>query len=350
MEKKYEEIYAKIKDGITCGKYAIGSKLPSKREAADIFGVSVITVESAYELLISEGFVISMPRSGYYVCDPDSVIPRVETKKRTLYPRLDEPSFSSVIDFESSVWFKTVRKVMADYGNLLFEKAPARGCNILRNAIAAYLWRYRGMDANPYNIIVGSGAESLYENIVKILGNDVVYAIENPSYAQIRLTYGGMGCKLAALPLGNDGIESAALDSTAFGALHVTPFHSYPSGISTSLHKRREYLSFAKRYEAYVIEDDFDSEFFVKGRPIETLYSMAPERVIYLNTFSKSLSPAMRLGYMILPESLNKTYDAKLGKFSCSVPVMDQYVLAEFISSGNFERHLNRRRKQLIKI
>ena len=349
MTNKYQDIYQKIRQGIIDGKYSEGSKLPSKRAAADIFGVSVITVEAAYDLLTCEGFIVSRQRSGYYVCNPVSVIPRIAEEKFRNYPRLDEPTLSAKTDFESSVWFKSVRKVMLDYGDLLFERAPSRGCNVLRNAIAAYLWRYRGMNVNPYNIIIGSGAESLYENIIKILGTDITYAIEQPSYEQIRLTYSGMGCKLITLPLGDDGIESDALSNAECGALHVTPFHSYPSGISTSAQKRNEYISFAARCNAYIIEDDFFSEFYTHGRPIKTLYSLDSDRVIYLNTFSKSLSPSMRLGYMILPDRLSDVYKEKLEKFSCSVPVMDQYVLAEFINSGNFERHLNRKRRQVKK-
>jgi GntR family transcriptional regulator/MocR family aminotransferase len=157
-----------------------------------------------------------------------------------------------------------------------------------------------------------------------------------------------MGAKICPLKVTEDGFDSNELDKKQFDLLHVTPFHSYPSGITTPIGKRYEYLKWAQMNKSYIIEDDFDSEFFIPGHPIESLYSLdQSSSVIYINTFSKSLSPSMRMGYMILPEALIPIYDEILGKFSCSVPVLDQYVLAEFINSGSFERHLNRMRRKI---
>ena len=227
-------------------------------------------------------------------------------------------------------------------------KSPGKGCAVLRNAIADYLYRYRGMRADPARIIIGSGSEQLYEIAVKIFGRDKIYGIEDPSYSQIKAVYLGVGAAICPLKFGEEGIESTALSSCKFDVLHVTPFHSYPSGVTTSISKRYEYLKWAHKNNSYIIEDDFDSEFFLPGHPIEPLYSLdSRSSVIYINTFSKSLSPSMRMGYMILPEKLMPQYEQRLGMFSCSVPVLDQYVLAEFISSGSFERHLNRVRRKM---
>ena len=204
------------------------------------------------------------------------------------------------------------------------------------------------MSADPHRIIIGSGSEQLYEIAVKLLGREKIYGIEDPSYEQIRAVYIGTGAQICPLKFTNDGIDSNELFSSHFDVLHVTPFHSYPSGITTPISKRYEYLKWAQTNGAYIIEDDFDSEFFIPGHPIEPLYSLdSNNSVIYINTFSKSLSPSMRMGYMILPESLMPTYEKALGGFSCSVPVLDQYVLAEFINSGSFERHLNRMRRKI---
>ena len=252
-------------------------------------------------------------------------------------------------DFESSVWIKTVRKVISDDEKRLFVKSPNKGVNALRNAIADYLYRYRGMIAEPERIIIGSGAEQLYETVVKVLGRDKIYGIENPSYAQINAVYEAEGVKVTYLKMGEAGVESGELGKD-FDVLHVTPFHSYPSGVTTPIAKRYEYLKWAEVRNGYIIEDDFDSEFFLPGQPIESLYSLSSGKyVIYVNTFSKSLSPSMRMGYMILPEELMIEYERKLGHFSCSVPVLDQYVLAEFIESGSFERHLSRARRKMKK-
>ena len=346
--KKYVALYRTIKERIINGEYKAGSKLPSKRVMTDKTGYSVITVEKAYSMLIEEGYIIAKERSGYYVCVPD--IPGIEKKQKHIpaikYLEEDLTDMPSA-DFEYSLWFKTIRKVIAEKGNTLFVKSPNKGCAGLRNAISEYLLRYRGMVAQPQQIIIGSGSEQLYESVITILGRDKIYGIEDPSYKQIEAVYSGEGAKIEKLKMGEDGIKSDALDNSNIDVLHVTPFNSYPTGVTTSILKRYEYLKWAKNGR-YIIEDDFNSEFFIPGQPIEPLYSLdTEERVIYINTFSKSLSPSMRMGYMILPRELESAYDEKLGRFSCSVPVLDQYVLAEFISSGNFERHLNRMRRKM---
>ncbi|MBE6984597.1 MAG: PLP-dependent aminotransferase family protein [Ruminococcaceae bacterium] len=346
--KKYYELYREMKNKILSGDYRCGEKLPSKRIMADKWGCSLITVQRAYDMLEDEGYLQAEERRGYYVSMADVMAP-ITTQANTLQ-YLPEPHDGSGQDFEYSVWFKTVRKVISERGEQLFLKAPNQGCAVLRNAIADYLHRYRGMLAQPKNIIIGSGAEQLYETVVQILGRERIYGIEDPSYAQIRSVYLGMGAQLCPLKMGADGIETQALQNQKFDVLHVTPFHSYPSGVTTSISKRCEYLKWAEQTENYIVEDDFDSEFFIPGHPIESLYALdSAQRVIYVNTFSKSLSPSMRIGYMILPDRLLAKYEEALGHFSCSVPVMDQYILAEFIANGSFERHLNRMRRKIIK-
>ena len=317
---------------------------------ADLNGCSVITVEKAYEILADEGYVVPVERSGYFVCELDVFVAETTASLKQTILHIDENEKASVSgDFEHSLWFKTVRKVISEKGDKLFVKSPGEGCGVLRNAIADYLLRYRGMLAQPRQIIIGSGAEQLYEMVVKILGRDKIYGIEDPSYKQIEAVYRGEDAEIVKLKMGKDGIESSALGKTEMDVLHVTPFRSYPTDVTTSINKRYEYLKWAEQGK-YIVEDDFNSEFFIPGQPIESLYSLdTRESVIYINTFSKSLSPSMRMGYMILPEKLLPVYTEKMGQFSCSVPVLDQYILAEFISSGNFERHLNRMRRKLKK-
>ena len=349
MDKKYIKLYKEIKEKILSGEYPGGKKLPSKRVMADLYGVSVITVEASYEMLIDEGYITPRERSGYFVSTINYSLHEKNTPKDTI-SYLDDPTGEPDTDFEYSVWFKTVRKVISEKGSRLFVKSPSRGCAVLRNAIADYLYRYRSMHADPKNIIIGSGSEQLYEIAIKILGRNKIYGIESPCYEQIPTIYQDMGAAVCSLKMGSDGIESAAFEKEKFDVLHVTPFHSYPSGITASISKRYEYLDWANKNGNYIIEDDFDSEFFIPGNPIDSLYKLnTGKSIIYINTFSKSLSPAMRLGYMILPSELLSSYDEHLGKHSCSVPVMDQYILAEFISSGSFERHLNRMRRKLNK-
>lgn len=346
-EKKYYTLYKTVKEKILSGEYKAGEKLPSKRVMADKTSFSTITVESAYSRLADEGYIYSRERSGYFVAEIDAVY-QSEAEKGRVLPLLADENEAPSGDFEYSVWFKTMRKVMSDNGARLFVKSPNKGCAVLRNAISEYLYRYRGMYAEPERIIIGSGAEQLYDTVVRVLGRDKIYAIEDPSYSQIETVYSGMGVSIEKLKMGKNGIESDALKKSRADILHVTPFHSYPSGVTASVKKRYEYLSWATAGKRYIVEDDFESEFFIPGHSIESLYSLDKKgNVVYMNTFSKSLSPSMRMGYMILPRELLSVYDERMGMYSCTVPVLDQYVLAEFIASGNFERHLNRVRRRM---
>ena len=345
--QKYVLIYSEIKEKIQSGIYPANSKLPSKRVTADKYGVSVITVEKAYATLFEEGYIYSEEKKGYFVY-PIDITSTIKPKKENSTFTYINDSEEKASDFEYSVWFKTVRKVIAEKGEKLFIKSPNKGLGVLRNAIADYLYRYRKMSVPPKNIIIGSGAEQLYESAVRVLGRDKIYGIENPCYSMISSVYDGLGVKTISLTMGKDGIESKELNSKDFNVLHVTPFNSFPSGITASAKKRHEYLSLMQQRKGYIIEDDFASEFFKPGNPIDSLYSLSDsDNVIYINTFSKSLSPSMRMGYMILPDNLLEKYDSILGEFSCSVPVMEQYVLTEFINSGNFERHLNKMRRKM---
>jgi len=367
---KYYYLYSAIKEDILSGNLKKNEKLPSKRSLAEHLGISLITVENAYQMLKEEGYIESRERSGYFVTELKLLGRKVETArelslleiKRHIHvsqgnTKLQDDSLlrdgsredkhgKERIFFPESVYFKTVRSVLTEYGSELLDKSPNEGCAILRNAIAKYLLRYRGIFAQPEQIIIGSGAEYLYSTVVRMFGNDKVYGLEDPSYHQIQAVYEGMGARCELLKMGKEGVLSTELEKTQADILHVTPFHSYPSGVTATVKKRQEYLEWARKRQAIIIEDDFDSEFFMPGKPIDTLYmSDDSQNVIYINTFSKSLSPSIRIGYMILPEKWKDKYKENVGEFSCTVPVLDQYVLAEFIEKGHFEQHLNRVRR-----
>ncbi|MCI7108150.1 MAG: PLP-dependent aminotransferase family protein [Lachnospiraceae bacterium] len=352
-ESKYYYIYKMIRKDIEMGNLKKNQKLPSKRSLADHLGVSLITVENAYQMLKDEGYIEPRERSGYYVCEIHAIVPGKEKKQKLqMLPEITEHiedgrlSNTALKSFPYSLYFKTIRSVITEYGEELLQRSPNEGCAILRNSIAAYLLRYRGVFAQPEQIIIGSGAEHLYGTVVRILGKDKVYGIEDPSYHQIRKVYEGTGARCELLTMGADGIESDLLKKTQADVLHVTPFHSYPSGVTAPIAKRYEYLKWSEG-SRFIVEDDFDSEFFMPGKPIQTLFMLDESNsVIYINTFSKSLSPSIRMGYMILPERLLERYYETSGGFSCTVPVLEQYALAEFINKGYFEQHLNRVRRK----
>ena len=343
-QSAYLQLYHQLRGDIVSGVYPNGKKLPSKRLLAEQTGVSVITVEHAYAILCDEGYLEPRERSGYIVsysaadcfpvAEPDSV--------RQL------PSARDLADdFPFSVLAKTMRRVLSEYGESILVKSPNNGCTELRKAIAAYLARCRGINVAPSQIVIGSGAEYLYGLIVQLLGRERVFALENPSYEKIRRVYLANGVTCDMLRLGGDGIRTSELARTDASVLHVTPFHSFPSGITASAGKRSEYIRWAHSRGGYIVEDDFDSEFTLSSKAEDTLFSLEPKRsVLYLNTFSKTIAPSMRLGYMVLPESLTDAFEQSVGFYSCTVPVFEQYVLAELLSNGDFERHINRVRRR----
>ena len=339
----YIQLYEQLRSDIAEGILQEGAKLPSKRFLSSELGVSVVTVEHAYELLCDEGYIYSRERSGHYVSASSGRSTAVP-KRAALSDMKAE--LKPMGDFPFSVYARTMRKVLSDYDRGILEKSPNCGSMELRSAISGYLERSRGLKLEPERIIIGSGSEYLYSLVVQLLGRDRVFAIEDPSYEKIRLVYEANGAVCRMLKLGEDGILSTELESCTAGALHVTPFHSYPSGITASAAKRREYAEWACSRGAYIIEDDYDSEFAGGRRQIETVYSIAPERVIYLSSFSKLIAPSVRTGFMLLPEKLMEEYSRRLNFYSCTVPLYDQLVLAEFINAGHMERYINRRKRK----
>ena len=342
----YLRLYRKLMEGILSGAYPYGSRLPSKRTIAADSGLSVITVEHAVGLLCEEGYVESRERSGYFVIyrGEDFLGSGLEqTVDRDPGPGMHAGS-DSLIPYSTAA--KTVRGVLQKYGERILVKSPNHGSPELRSEICAYLLRSRGIRVRPSQVIIGSGAEYLYGLLVQLLGTEPVYAVEHPCFSQIQKVYETMGVRLEKLRMGTDGILSEELAASRASVLHVTPFHSYPSGVTASISKKHEYLRWARSRNGILIEDNYDSELTVSTKPEEPLFSIAEgATVIYINTFSQTIAPSIRIGYMILPESLESRFQDRLGFYSCTVSVLDQYVLAELIRSGDFERHINRVRR-----
>ena len=351
----YIQLYQQIRTDIVSGVYVFGDKLPSKRLLADESAVSVITVEHAYTLLAEEGYIESRQRSGYYVIFRiEEGFAGTEESKRTLLTE-DEPAghflqedaaAAEQIKFPFSVLAKAMRGALGEYGETLLSVAPNAGTLVLRTELSRYLARSRGISVRPEQIIIGSGSEYLYNLIIGLLGRNRVYGIEEPSYPIIEKNYQVSGVQYEFLALGKEGIKSTVLHHTRADVLHLTPYRSYPSGVTASASKRHEYLRWAEQKGRYLVEDDYESEFSVLQKPEDTLFSRSKrDNVIYLNTFSKSISPSLRVGYMLLPEQLLPEYQKKLGVFSCTVSTAIQYVLADLLRNGDFERHINRVRR-----
>lgn len=367
---RYISIYEQVRNDIVEGRYRKGTKLPSKRVMAEANGVSVITIEHAYELLIEEGYIAAVEKSGFFVVyDEKEVYVGVSGKASETEHRYTEAEHkysetehryteaekhtkkasTNVVNyaFSPSIYAKTARKVLSEMGDDVLWKSPMKGTTILRNAIADYLDRSRRIRVNPEQIIVGAGAEYLYGLIVQTFGREVLYGIESPSYQTIAKVYESGGAKLDMLKLGKDGIESEPLWRSEAKVLHITPYRSFPSGVTASASKKREYLRWSEEKNAVIVEDDFESEFTPSRKPEETLYSLDENgHVIYVNTFSKTIGGAVRAAYMVIPKQLLDRFEKAVGFYACPVPTLEQNIIASLITGGDFERHINRVRRQ----
>ena len=346
----YLELYEALRGEILEGIRPCGSRLPSRRSLARDRGISEITVDHGLELLCEEGYAEARPRSGVYVTyrAGDGFSLPAGTA-RPVPPVLPE----NVLRTENREMFpfptlaRVMRRVITDYAEALLVKPPNTGCIELREAISAYLARNRGIRAGQDQIVIGAGAEYLYGLVVEMLGRDRTWGLESPSYEKIERVYRSRGVACDLLPLGKDGIVTEALQGTKASVLHITPFRSFPTGITASASKRQEYLRWVSVPDRYIVEDDYESEFSLLRKPEETVFAATRmQNVIYLNTFSRTVSPSMRVGYMVLPEKMVPLFREKVGFYSCSVPAFEQYVLAELLKNGEFERHINRVRRR----
>jgi len=342
----YMQLYNLIVKDIISEIYPYGSRLPSKRTIAEETGVSVVTVEHAIALLSEEGYIETRQRSGCFVIYRKSDFHGTPILQNKTFPGI-QPQPTSVGEFPFSVFAKTMRRVLANYGNRIFIKSSNNGCDELRTEICAYLARSRGIIVKLTQVIVGSGAEYLYDLVAQLFRDRKKFALEQPSYDKIRKVYEAMGIQCDMLSLTQDGISSAELERTDATILHVTPFNSFPSGVTASISKKHEYLRWARQRDGFIIEDNYDSELTVSKKAEDSLFSITTDsNVVYINTFSKTIAPSIRIGYMILPERLLEDFQNRLGFYSCTVPVFEQLVLAELLRNGDFERHINRVRRK----
>lgn len=342
----YEQLYEAIKAEILSGAIAGGEKLPSKRALAEHLGISPITVENAYNQLLTEGYLSSRPRSGFYA-EWLEALPQPRQLPAPA-PILTPPPTVSASQFPFSTWAKLMRGVLLDQHDLLLQPPPNTGLPVLRQAIAGMLRRSRGMEADPNCILLGAGAEYLYNILIQLLGRDRIYGLENPGHRKARQVYEAGGVTVRPLRLDENGIDLQSLRQSGANILHLSPSHQFPTGIVTPIARRQQLMAWlAESRDRFLIEDDYDAEFRFDRKPIPTMFSMdSSGHVIYMNTFSKTITPALRISYMILPQWLMAQYLDRLGFYSCTVPTFEQLTLARFLDEGYFERHVNRMKRR----
>ena len=374
-----EYLYSSIKNQILQGILRADEKLPSKRSLASHLGISVITVQNAYGQLISEGYIYSIEKKGFFVTDillgkSDSVFggtgngnlwrqgmsvnsvsaADLVDDSKTLAPvnSIGESDFftdfrsnsTSYEKFPFSLWAHTMRKVLNSGDEKLLQRVGVKGIYELRRSIADYLREFRNMNVKPEQLVIGAGTESLYSMVVQLLGQGKVYAVENPGYHKVAGVFKMNGAGTKPVMIDSQGINPAGLEKIKADVVHVSPAHHFPTGIVMPVRRRQELLAWADGApDRFIIEDDYDSEFRFNGKPLPTLQSAdMGGRVIYINSFSKTLAPSFRMSYMVLPENLLPDFDEKFGFYSCPVSAFEQYTLSEFIRDGFYGKHIIR--------
>lgn len=440
----YEFLYQSIREDIARGRIPCGTKLPSKRNLAQHLDIGVATVTAAYDQLITEGFVRTEQRRGYFVedvsefrCKPvasqvkglgreygtslgngsgtrgagggassmrgtkgttaegasagrgcgdrgtvrgavDEVgpaavagIPGVvdnsgatagstssaatpATETPQAIERARDPEYfvdlkanrTSVSLFPATVWGRYMREALSLPSDNLLRSIPFNGLPELRRAIASYLRRTRGMDVSPDCIIIGAGSEYLYGRLLQMLGPTTTFAMENPGYRKFAAISKAFGNPWRPVPIDESGLLVDELEESGADVVHVSPANHFPTGIVMPIKRRLELFEWANRArKRYIIEDDYDSEFRYSGRLIMPLFADdASDKVIYLNAFSKTMVPSLRISYMVLPPKLLARYVDTMSFYSCTVSSFEQYALARFIDEGHLERHINRTR------
>ncbi len=354
----YIQLYENIKLAITDKTLEPNSPLPSKRALASHLGLSVKTIENAYSQLLLEGYIYSVEKKGYFVSTLSDY--RTKSVKDTPYiSKYQDETFlvdlkankNNMEMFPASTWYRMMRETLSYDTAKLLDTVPFNGLLELRVAIAGYLLEFRGMEVSPDQIIIGAGTEYLYNRLIQLLGRDTSFAVEDPGYNKIQAIYRSNEVPYSAIPLDKDGIHMDLLEASECDVVHLSPAHHFPLGFVTPITRRLELLSWVNEKKGrYIIEDDYDSEYRYHGMPVPPLYSIDVRgKVIYMNTFSKSIAPAVRISFMVLPEDLMEKYISTMNFYSCSVSSFDQFTLARFIEGNYLERHINRMKRFYVK-
>lgn len=352
----YEQIYLYMKEEIRQGRLREGGKLPSTRVLAENLKVSRSTTQMAYDQLAAEGYIEALPHRGYFVLrmeelmeagpEPAGTFIRQEVGKEEAAAVDFSPRGIDLTHFPYNTWRKITRNTLVEDNKEMFLPGHPQGEPALREAISGYLHSARGVNCGPDQIIIGAGTEYLLMLLAQILGPGRTIAMENPTYKQAYRVLESLGYEMMPVEMDAWGMDKTALAKTQADVAYVMPSHQYPTGIVMPVTRRQELLHWAgRREDRYLIEDDYDSEFRYKGKPIPALQGLDKGgNVIYLGTFSKSIAPAIRAGYMVLPKSLLAVYQERLGFYASTVSRIDQNIIYQFLTGGYYERHLNRMR------
>jgi len=350
----YQQLYSYIKTEIQSGRISYDTKLPSKRKLSSYLGISQNTIQAAYDQLIEEGYIIAIEKKGFFVCKIDFIQKiKVDTHNLTdvkaeeskllydfTYHGVDMPSFP----FDQ--WRKLMKDVINEYDEELLMPGDSLGFYRLRSALSDYLHQSRGVNCTPQQIVISSGTEMLFQTLIQLFDEESIYGIENPGYEKLNQLFNGNRASFTPIGIDQNGMLLEGILKSNANILCIAPAHQFPSGGIMPINRRIQLLNWANETDkCYIIEDDYDSEFKYSGKPIPALQGLdTNEKVIYMGSLSKSISPTLRVSYMVLPTHLMKQFKERLSYILCPVPIMEQKVLCQFIEQGYFERHLNKMR------
>ncbi len=354
--KLYEQIYDYIASEIRAGRLLVGERLPSTRSLAEFLSISRSTVDLAYDQLQAEGYIEARPYRGFFVCHiedlvcipPDKEYAPVEEQSKKVQFQIDySPNGVDMSLFPFDTWRRITRNTLNDDRLELFLPGQPQGDSGLRNTIARYLHSARGVKCGPSQLIIGAGNDYLLMLLRYIIGEKRAVAMENPTYQRAYRLFRSMDYRICTVGMDGQGMRADELEASGADVAYVMPSHQYPTGVIMSIGRRTELLNWAAgQDDRYLIEDDYDSEFRYRGKPVPSLQASDHSgRVIYIGTFSKSIAPAIRISYMVLPEALMERFHERCGFLSSTVSRLDQATLNEFIGDGYFERYLNKMRK-----
>jgi GntR family transcriptional regulator/MocR family aminotransferase len=351
----YIQLANYIKQEILSGRIKPTEKLPSKRNLSNYLGLSLNTIQSAYEQLCAEGYVESKPRKGLFVTTFDNNLiinqrglGKLESKTKKVQVNIKIDFNSGKVDLEHfpfAIWRKlTIQSLYEDQGELFYNGNP-QGEELLREQIAAHLYASRGVRCSAEQIIIGAGTQVLIGLLCMLIGKEHFYALENPGFHRTRITLQDLGVHTIPMPLDEDGINIIQLNNSDANVVYVTPSHQFPYGMIMPISRRMDLIKWAEEKNGYIIEDDYDGEYRYKGKPIPSLQGLSTkERVVYIGTFSKSLIPSIRISYMVLPSPLMKKYLKHFTIYKQTVSRIHQETLYRFMKEGFWQSHLNKMR------
>ena len=351
----YQQIYQWLKTEIQSKNYKPHHKIPSKRKLSEHLCVSINTIDTAYSQLIDEGYIVAIPKKGYFVCDIDvyhsiNVAAHENTQPKEVSSKLRIDFSPSDIDhgaFPYKIWRNLFKSCFDESDQSILKKTTAQGDGNLRRELVSFLHSSRGVNCDERQIIIGAGTVNSLHTLSLILTKNTSVALENPVYRKAYKMFDHMGHSIIPIPIDDKGIEIEPLKDLSNVAVYVTPSHQFPLGISMPIGRRVELLNFANKADGrYIIEDDYDSEFRYITKPLPSLQSIDQNgKVIYIGTFSTSIAPSVRISYMVLPVTLLNSYHRIFSEFGSDVSILEQRLVAKFIAEGNYEKHLNKMRK-----